>query len=211
MAKLMLVATICAAIPLPTYAQPSGGTVAGAIAGAVSDPDEAARLSRSGFEPLAKIAKEKRTLRRVSYLDPFNTGAMPGVSIEKLPSGDVTLSLTANHGKAKEVVKISQDDWNSLVKLDREAFMRPKNRMTPAEAKLICHSDSIVIEIADAGKTRRRDASHCKKDTEAMLYGYAVAAIAVENIPYCREYKAPDREPSAQLTECFREKAYDSN
>jgi len=184
-----------------------------AISGPLSSEelDEAGRLKRSGFEPLAMIAKEKRTVRRVSYLDPFHSAAMPGVSIEKQADGEIVLNLTANRGKLKERVKITQAEWDDLVALDSQAFEKPKNPLTQAETKEMCHSDSIVIETSDAGNTRRRDASHCMRETEAMLYGYKVAEIAVKNIEYCREYQASDREASAQLVECLREKLYDTD
>jgi len=215
MRALVSVVSLCAAIPLMTHAQtpesaPFRDT---AITGplAPEELNEAGRLKRSGFEPLSKIAQDKRTLRRVSYLDPFHSSAMPGVSIEKRANGEIILSLTANRGKVKEQVMITQAEWDELVAMDQQAFMPPKNPLTPAEAQEMCHSDSIVIETSDGGTVRRRDASHCARETEAMLFGYKVAQIAVNNIEYCREYNVPDREGSAQLIECLREKLYDTD
>jgi len=194
MRKILVLLAACA-IPAVAFAATPAGV----------SPQEADRLTRSNFEPITEVAKAKRTLRRVSYQDAFGTSAMPAVTVEKLANGEIKMTMIANGGKVKEEATVTQADWDKLVKLDKQITAKPANPLSKEEAKLICHSNSIVIEAVDAGKVRRRDASHCKRDTDAMLYGYAVADIAVRNIPRCKPIIAPDREASWQLTECMRE------
>jgi len=201
MRNILVILAACAAIPALVQAQ-----TAAQPAVTATSQEEADRLARSKFEPISAVAAEGRTLRRVSYTDAFGTSAMPAVTIEKLANGEIKMTMVASGGAVEETATVTQADWDRLMAMDSQIMAKPKVQLTAAEAKMICHSNSIVIEASDEGRTRRRDASHCKKDTEAMLYGYAVADIAVRNIPRCKSVIAPDREASWQLTECMRER-----
>jgi len=190
---LMAALIACISLPIAAHAAAKG-----------PDPqEEAARLARSQFEPLSQVASAKRTLRRVSYQQSFDFAIRPAVTIEKMANGEVMLTLTAREGKVHETAKLTQADWDKLMAADKLIMAKPARKLSREEAKLICHSNAAVIEASDAGKVRRRDASHCNQDLDSMVYGFKVAEIAVANIPRCTRYQHDEREASWQLMQCI--------
>jgi len=187
-------------LPLAALAQ-SEGYIPLTVNGVESEHD---RLERAQFEPIAQVASAKRSVRRVTYRDPFGNPNAPGVSIEKAADGSVTFIVTANGGKVKEEGKLTAQEWASLTALDA-ALAPPKAAPMHAKGE-VCHAKLMVIEAADSGKSRRRNASMCggEADYQAIAYAYKVAELVLGKISRCETFTQKDREPSWRLHACLR-------
>jgi len=163
---------------------------------------EATRLERASFEPIAKVAAAKRVVRRISWRDPFNSMYAPNITLEKMPSGEVTYTVTGNFGKISKTGKITTEQWKEILAAESAIAAAPKKQKVAV--KELCHSNRMVIETSDAnGKTRRRDTAICNGpgDTEALLYTYKVADIVVTQMDKCGNW-SPQRDPWWSLQNC---------
>jgi len=198
-AKAWALGAVAALLPLAAAAQAAGYVPLG-VDGVES---EEARLERAQFEPIAAVAAANRTVRRVTYRDPFANTYAPAVLLEKDSDGGATFTVTANGGKVKETGKLTAQEWASLVAMD--AALAPPKPVLRANAE-VCHAKLMVIEAADGGKARRRNASMCggEGDFQAMAYAYKVAELAVDKIEKCERFAEPTREPSWRLAACLQ-------
>jgi len=169
----------------------------------LNESTEDERLAVASFEPITKVVADRRNVRRVTYRDPFAQPHMPNIVLEKTATGEYTYKVTTLRGTVKHEGKITAEEWNSVVSLDRALRSRP--RVVKAKAE-ICYSKTMVIEATADGKAVRREASVCggPEDTAAVLYAYKVAEVAVNHIGACRGFIESGREASWSLGECLR-------
>jgi len=196
--KLLLVASALCAAPLAAMAQ---GYMPLGVDGFES---EDARLERSSFQPIGEVAAAKRVVRRVTYRDPFASPYAPAVALEKSASGEITFTVTAAGGKVKETGVVTPTEWAELTAMG-SALAPPKPMSARAKTE-VCHAKLLVIETAEGGKAKRRNASMCggEGDYKAMAYAYKVAEIAVSKIAKCEKFISDTREPSWTLAECIK-------
>jgi len=165
---------------------------------------EEVRLKRSGFAPIEDVAKEKRSVRRATYRDPYELPNAPSVTLEKTADGKYLFTVSGNYGKIQEAGEFTAAEWKDLVKLD-PVLAAPKVGRTPIKIEP-CFGKFMVVEAAEGGKTRRREVSSCGSDSgsQQMLYAYKVAGIVVNHLDKCDGQADETREPSWVLAECMK-------
>jgi len=163
---------------------------------------EQQRNARVQFEPIDKVAKEGREVRRVVYATMWNDLNLPAVSIEKTKAGEINLKVTSDQGKTVDVATLKPEAWDYITQSDKAAFSSVK----PVKAAEICHGNSVVLEGASKGKVLKRDAGVCGADADlaSMEYGRRIAEVAATSIPRCSGFVESGREFSWILRECLK-------
>jgi len=166
---------------------------------------EEARLARANFAPIAEAAKTGATIRRLTVRDVFDSPTSPNIVLEKAADGKITYLMTTSDGNIRETGALTAAEWQSVIDLDGALAPRKDG---PIQVKgQVCHAKLMVIETADAGKTRRRESSLCaaEADAAALRYAYKMAEVVVNHIPRCRASAGQNREPTWSLTDCYKE------
>jgi len=165
---------------------------------------EQQRNARVQFEPIDKLAKEGREVRRVVYATMWNDLNLPAVSVEKTKTGEINLKVTSDQGKTVDVATLKPEAWTYITQNDKAAFS-PAKPIKAANLE-ICHGNSVVLEGAAKGKVLKRDAGVCgaEGDLASMEYGRRVAEVAATSIPRCSGFIEHGREFSWILRECLK-------
>jgi hypothetical protein len=164
---------------------------------------EPVRLAEAGFEPIDKVAAEGRTVRRASYADIYGEDGAPGVLLEKMADGEVRLTVTSMKGTVVDRAILKPEAWSKVTERDAKG-LAARGKLNVSDE--ICMGSTVVIETAEAGKSRRRDAAVCNgaADLAAMEYARNLAYVAITSIPRCSGYIEHTREASWTLRDCLR-------
>jgi len=165
---------------------------------------EQQRNARVQFEPIDKVAKEGREVRRVVYATMWNDLNLPAVSVEKSKAGEVNIRINSDQGKTVDVATLKPEAWDYITQNDKAAFAAAKPIKT-ANVE-ICHGNSVFLEGASKGKVLKRDAAVCGADADvaSMEYGRRLAEVALGSIPRCASFVESGREFSWILRECLK-------
>jgi len=168
-----------------------------------ADQVERERLAQFQFEPIEKVAKEGRTLRRVSFADIYKNQAAPAVTVEKKAGGEIELTVVSYNGRVVDHALLKPEAWTLITAKDSAGLAARRAGKASDE---LCLGSTAVIEAAEGGKARRREAEVCRgqADLAALEYARFIAEIAITSIPRCAEHYEATRESSWTLRDCLR-------
>jgi len=164
---------------------------------------EQERLAQFKMEPIDTLAREGRTLRRVSFADIYRNPAAPAVTIEKKADGEIELTVVSYHGRVVDQATLKPEAWAMLTAKESTGLAA---RRAGGVSDELCVGSTAVIEAAEGGKARRREAEICNgaADLAAWEYARLIAEIAITSIPRCAEHYEATRESSWTLRDCMR-------
>jgi len=182
----------------------AGVSAAQALTTVKAPETEQQRNARVQFEPIDKVAKEGREVRRVVYATMWNDLNLPAVTLEKTKTGEVSMKVTSDQGKTVDIATLKPEAWTYITQNDKAAFS-PVKPVKAANVE-ICHGNSVVLEGASKGKVLKRDAGVCGADADlaSMEYGRRIAEVAATSIPRCSGFVESGREFSWILRECLK-------
>lgn len=146
-------------------------------------------FTEAGFAPIAVVQADGRDVRRLLLEDPYMMLPMPGVELERLGDGRVTLRLQYR-GWSSDPVQIDRASWDALASQERAVFRNPafqpgrtKAESGAASPPPICHGWMARLE---AGRERAASWAACGGG-QGPLYDYAVRMVelAVQSKARC--------------------------
>jgi hypothetical protein len=170
-------------------------------------------ISQAGFPPIAEAQAAGRVVRRVVLSDPYGMIPMPGIELEQLPDGRVTLrlqyrgssSVALNPSWVSDPIAVEPSAWEELSALEQPLFTRPPFRPVdpaslpppPSQPPPICHAWSARFE---ADRERTASWSGCGgTDHPGYRYAARVAQLAVRGKAGCAE----EGDPLSSFSRCF--------
>lgn len=148
----------------------------------------------AGFQPLETVTAEKRAVKRVLFSDPYMMLPVPGVEIERMSDGSVTLKVIGRSG-ASAPASLPASAWGQLTTLQGTMF-RPKPYVPwdppNADAPLpppppVCHGWIVRFGIADEAGLESGSWAQCggNKGPESE-FASEIARLAVASRPDCK-------------------------
>jgi hypothetical protein len=159
-------------------------------------------FSEAGFVPIAELRAEGRVVRRLLLADPYMILPVPGIELERLADGRVTLRLQYP-GWSSEPVPVDATAWDALASIEGAVFERPVFRPTPPRASPqspppLCHGWILRFE-ADYHRTASWAQCGGGK-TPAYDYAIRLVQLAIGTKPGCTF--EPDN-PFFSFNKCF--------
>jgi hypothetical protein len=163
---------------------------------------------KAGFKPLDAIAFEKRTVKRALFEDPYMMLPVPGVEIERLPKGSVTLKVIGRTVQSAPAI-LPASAWTRLTSLQGALFKRkayvpwdpPKADTSPLPPPPTCHGWIVRFgTTGDDGVTSGSWAQCGSNDQPELAYGAEIARLAVSTRPAC---KFDESNPFWSFSTCF--------
>lgn len=164
------------------------------------------QFTQAGFASIAEVRAEGRDVRRLLPEDPYMMLPVPGIELERLPDGRVTLRLQYR-GWSSKPVPVDAAAWDALALQEGAVFARPVFRRAPAQAPPasppaspppICHGWIARFE-ADYGRTASWAQCGGGK-TPAYNYAIRVVELAIGTKPGCT-FEADN--PFFSFSKCF--------
>lgn len=162
----------------------------------------------AGFQPLDDVAAEKRIVKRVLFQDPYMMLPVPGVEIERMANGSITLKVIGPAEKSSSVV-VPASAWTRLTSLQGTLF-RPKPYVSwdppKTDAPLpppppICHGWIAYFGTADATGLGSGSWAQCgSRDQPELAFATEVARLAVSTRRAC---KFDEANPFWSFNACF--------
>lgn len=166
----------------------------------------------AGFQPLAKVAAAKRTVRRVLFQDPYLMLPVPGIELERHGDGRATLRVIGP-GTSGPTMVLPGPAWGRLLALEPGVFFsrcyvpwEPRKLTDPTPPPPpTCHGVLVRFDAADDGEQRSASWGACGggKDDPKLAYAAEVARLAVTSRPACSVNGA---EPLSSFIRCFTPK-----
>lgn len=170
-------------------------------------------VSQAGFAPIAEAQAANRVVRRVVLNDPYGMIPMPGIELEQLPDGRVTLrlqyrgssSVALNPSWTSDPIDVEPSAWEELAALEQPLFTRRPFRPIdpaslpppPSQPPPICHAWSARFE---ADSERTASWSGCGgTDHPGYRYASRVVQLAVRSKAGC----AGEGDPFSSFGQCF--------
>lgn len=178
---------------------------------------EGNRLRGAGFVAAAELRASGRSLVRASYAEPRLFIRMPGVTLERLDDGRLTVTLSSDGRAARGTAPASAEDWRSLQALEAAAFAPDpppapapwlswkRGDPLPPAPQSVCHGWGVTLERISPGEASKTDAHECQQGPLAkarLAYGERLAEIALKAFPSCKA-KADGRDLLQDLASCF--------
>lgn len=171
-------------------------------------------ISQAGFPPITEVQAEGRVVRRVLLNDPYGMLPMPGIELERLGDGRVTLrlqyrgwsSVALNPSWTSDPVEVERGAWDELAAIEQPLFTRPAFQPIdpatlpppPSRPPPICHAWSARFE---ADWDRTASWSGCGgTDHPGYRYAAQVAELAVHSKAGCT-FEASN--PFGSFLDCF--------
>ena len=162
----------------------------------------------AGFQPLEAVAANKRTVKRALFEDPYMMLPVPGVEIEQMPDGSVTLKVIGRGGESSAAI-LPASAWTRLTNLEGSMLRpRPYVAWDPAKAGApspplppICHG--WIVRFGAADKTGLGSGSWAQcggGDQPGWAYAVEIAKLAVSTRATCKFDKA---NPFWAFNTCF--------
>jgi hypothetical protein len=162
----------------------------------------------AGFQRLETFAAEKRTVKRVLFEDPYMMIPVPGVEIERMFDGSVTLKVVGRSGPSAPAT-LRASAWDELTAL-QGALFRPKpyvpwdppkaDEPLPAPPP-ICHGWIIRFGKVDEAGVGSGSWTQCGgSDRPGFAFAREVARLAVSTRPGC---KFDEADPFWSFNACF--------
>lgn len=162
----------------------------------------------AGFGPLSDLIPQKRMVKRALFQDPYMFMQLPGVEIERLRKGSVTLRIVNRQGKTAPVALLAST-WARLTRLEGTLF-RPRPYVPwdpptadrpPPSPPPICHGWIVRFGALDKAGARSASWAQCGGDAEpGSGYANEIARLAVSTRPQC---KFDQSNPLWSFSKCF--------
>ena len=162
----------------------------------------------AGFQPIEALAADKRTVKRVLFADPYMMLPVPGVEIERMTNGTITLKLIGRTGASTPAI-LPTSAWTRLSSL-QGTLLRPKQYVPwdPPNANApvplpppICHGWIARFGTADETGVQSGSWGQCwGADQPLSVFAVEMARLAVSTRPAC---KFDDANPFWAFNACF--------
>jgi hypothetical protein len=162
----------------------------------------------AGFEPLAALEEQKRSVRRAVFEPPYAMLSLPGIEIERSADGRTTLTVIGRAGRSASTA-LPRSVWTRLTSLQGALLRRRPYvawRPSPAGARLpspppVCHGWQVRFGAVDRSGSGSGSWSECGGGRgAAMNYAVAIARLAVSTRPAC---KFDEEKPFWSYATCF--------
>lgn len=165
---------------------------------------ERQQFERAGFPSIAELELEGRDVRRLLLRDPYGMLAVPGIELERISDGRVTLRFLYD-GWSSDPTVVAQSAWDRLVSQEPAVYSVPvfQPRSTsikpPQGPPPICHG---WIARLQADYLRTASWAACGRSASGPRFDYIVAIIeiAVATKPQCA---FADQDPFRSFSKCF--------
>jgi hypothetical protein len=170
---------------------------------------EHGRFGEAGFASIAEAEAEGRVVRRVLLRDPYGMIAMPGIELERLADGRVTVRLQYRRSNAlllnpvwsTDPVEVEPGAWDELAALEQPLFTPPAFRFVPPGLQPPRPSQHDWAAWFEAGRERSAAWSQCGGiNHPGYRYAARAAELAVGSKPGC-EFARGD--PFWSFNRCF--------
>ncbi len=165
-------------------------------------------FNEAGFKPLADMLEAKRIVRRALFEDPYMMLPIPGVEVEQLQDGTVTVRVVGRTGES-DPVKLPASAWEHLTSLEGKMLTPkpyvpwdpPKSDLPPPPPPPICHGWIVRFGTSEAAVQGSGSWAQCGgKDQPGMAFAVEMARLAVESHPGC---KFDPTNPFWSFSTCF--------
>jgi len=164
-------------------------------------------FDEAGFIPLADMSARHREVRRILFQEGHFILPIPGVEIERHPSGEVTLTIIGA-GVSSGPARVDPTVWSHLVAQDSIVFRNPvfvprdPNAPIPPMPAGVCHP--YLFRFAAAGPEGERTGSASagcgETEMDRVRVALEIARIAVATRPDCR---VEANDPFWSFSRCF--------
>lgn len=165
-------------------------------------------FTEAGFKPLADMLEAKRIVRRSLFEDPYMMLPIPGVEVEHLSDGTVTVRVVGRAGES-EPVKLPAAAWRHLTSLEGKILTPkpyvpwdpPKFDLPSPPPPPICHGWIVRFGASENAVQGSGSWAQCGgKDQPGMAFAVEMARLAVESHPSC---KFDPTNPFWSFSTCF--------
>lgn len=162
----------------------------------------------AGFQPIDALAADKRTVKRALFEDPYMMLPVPGVEIERMPNGTITLKVIGRTGASAPAI-LPASAWAQLISL-QGTFLRPKPYVPwdPPKASApvpapppMCHGWLVRFGAADDTGVKSGSWAQCGGSNQpGAAFAVRMAELAVSTRPSC---KFDEADPFGAFNACF--------
>jgi hypothetical protein len=161
----------------------------------------------AGFQSIAEVRADGHDVRRLLLEDPYMILPVPGLELERLSDGQVTLRVQYR-GWSSKPVPVDRAAWEELARHEATAFARPEFRPMPTQLASamppppICHGWIVRLE---ADYQRSASWAECGgKEGPVHAYALRMIALAIATRPECT---LEPNNPFWSFSKCFGAKA----
>lgn len=147
----------------------------------------------AGFQPIETVAAQKRAVKRALFFDPYMMLDIPGVEVERLPDGSVTLTIVGGPAPGGPS-PLPASAWDRLTGLQGAMFRpKPYEPWDPpaADAPIpprppMCHGWLARFGVADETGTGSGSWGQCGGgDAPGLTFATEIARLAIATRPDC--------------------------